>query len=86
MRIKDIFVVETIDDKKYMVCLDNAVLSGMIKLNETAAFIVDCLKEETTIDEIANKIVSVYEVEKEDAINAVEKVIDQFKKINALDY
>jgi len=55
MKIKDIFEIETIDDKQYMICLDSNVLAGMVELNETAAYIVECMKSETTIEEIAKK-------------------------------
>lgn len=38
MRMRDIFEIEEVDGKIYMVCLDSDVLAGMIELNETAAY------------------------------------------------
>lgn len=85
MKLKNIFEIETIEEKKFMVCLDSSIFAGMIELNETAAFIVECLKEETTIDGIVDKIETVYDVGREEAINFVEQIVEQLKNINVLD-
>lgn len=85
MKLKDIFEIETIDNSQFMVCLDSSVLSGMIELNETAAFIVQCLKENTTINEIASKISGVYNISAEDATPGVVSIINQLSQLNALE-
>lgn len=68
-----------------MVCLDSSVLSGMIQLNETAALIIECLKEDTTMIKIAEKIAEVYDVSSEDALVGVEQIIEQLESINAIE-
>lgn len=85
MKIKDIFEIEVIDGKQFMVCLDSTVLAGMIELNETAAFIVNCLFEETTVDQIADKLVSEYDVEKEAAIEGAEQIINQLRQLGVIE-
>lgn len=85
MKIRSIFEVETIDNMQYMVCLDSSVLAGMIRLNETASLIVECLKEDTTIEKIAEKITTVYDVSFEDAKTGVEQIVEQLKSINAIE-
>jgi len=85
MKIKDIFMVETVDQDQFMVCLDSNVFSGMIQLNETAAFIINSLKEETSVDEIVDKMILEYEVDKEQAKMGVELLVQQLYNINALD-
>lgn len=85
MKIRSIFEVETIDNMQYMVCLDSSVLAGMIRLNETASLIVECLKEDTTIEEIAEKLTTVYDVSFEDAKTGVERIVEQLKSINAIE-
>lgn len=85
MKIKDIFEIETIDDKQYMICLDSNVLAGMVELNETAAYIVECMKSETTIEEIAKKISNIYDITQEEAVPGVESIIQQLRKINAIE-
>ncbi len=84
MRIKDIFKVETVDQDQFMVCLDSNVFSGMIQLNETAAFVINCLKEETSVDAIVDKMILEYEVDRESAKQGVEALIQQLNSINAL--
>ena len=85
MKIRSIFEVETIDNMQYMVCLDSSVLAGMIRLKETASLIVECLKEDTTIEEIAEKLTTVYDVSFEDAKIGVERIVEQLKSINAIE-
>lgn len=78
-------MVETVDQDQFMVCLDSNVFSGMIQLNETAAFIINSLKEETSVDEIVDKMILEYEVDKEQAKMGVESLVQQLYNINALD-
>ena len=85
MKMKDIFEIETIDDQQFMVCLDSTVLAGMIQLNETAAFIVACLKEETTAEALAGKMAAPYDVSQKEALSGVEQIIAQLRQLNALE-
>lgn len=55
MKIIDIFETDIINNELVMVSLDNKVLNGIIRANETATFIISCLKEDTTIDNINQK-------------------------------
>lgn len=75
MKLKDIFVIEAIDDKQIMVSLDSTVLDGLIRSNETAAFIVDHLKEETTEEQIAKALTEAYVVSEEEALKHVKRIV-----------
>ena len=48
MKLKREFITQQIGDRQYMVASGTSSFKGMISSNSTAAFIVDCLKEETT--------------------------------------
>lgn len=85
MKIRDIFEMEQIEDKQYMVCLDSTVFAGMIELNETAAFIVSCLKEDTNIEEISRRMTLAYDVSLEEAHGGVEGVISQLEQMHFLE-
>ena len=85
MKLKDLFAIEEVDDKLYMVCLDSSILIGMIQLNETAGLIVNCLAEETTEEQIADKLASVYEVSIEEALTGVHQIIEQLRSIHAIE-
>ena len=68
-----------------MVSVGKTKFSGIVKSNETAAFIVDCLKTDTTEKEIAEKIRQKYDVTKETVTADVKKVIDKLRSIGAID-
>ncbi len=44
----------------YVISTGNSRFKGIIKNNQTAAFIVECLKEETTESSITDKIMAEY--------------------------
>ena len=85
MRMRDIFEIEEVDGKIYMVCLDSDVLAGMIELNETAAYIVEKLMQETTTEEIAKQMCNEYETTFEDALEGINAIVGQLKQINAIE-
>lgn len=57
---------------------------GIAKGNETAAFIVDSLKEETTKEEVIAALMSRYDVERDIVEADVTMVIDKLQQIGAL--
>ena len=57
---------------------------GLIRTNETASFIMNCLKEETTVEEILNKMQEEYAGDKELMLKDIEAVLDKLRQINAL--
>lgn len=61
------------------------IFNGMITLNESGAFFWECLKEETTVDEIVEKILDEYEIDEQTAKQDVEKFINMLRKNNLLD-
>lgn len=52
---------------------------GIIRFNETAAFIVNCLKEETTLAQIVNKVLSEYAIERSEAEKHVNTLVGQLR-------
>lgn len=85
MKLKDIFEVESIDDKYFMICLDSSVFAGMVQLNETALFIVEALKDETTEIELAKKMTETYNVTEEDARRGISLIVEQLKGLGAIE-
>ena len=62
--------------------------NGIVKLNETAAFIVEQLQSETTVGEIAAALKAAYEIDEETAAGLehdVEAVIASLKEVNAIE-
>ena len=85
MKLKKEFVTYDTDGKQIMVSVDTKRFSGMVKSNETAAFIINCLKEETAADSIVEKMLQEYDAPREVIAKDVQKVIDTLKEIGALD-
>ena len=52
MKLKEGFVTHEMGGEQVMVATGSASFSGLVRSNATAAFIVDCLKEETTKEQI----------------------------------
>jgi hypothetical protein len=56
-----------------------------VRSNETAAFIIECLKEDIAFDALADKLCARYEAPREIIVRDLNKVLDTLRKIGALD-
>ena len=59
--------------------------AGMVRCNGTAAFIVNCLLEDTTSEAIVDAMLAKYDVTAEIAGAAVERVLTQLRSIGAIE-
>lgn len=84
MKLKDTFVTHTANNEQILVDASGK-FSGIVRNNKTAAFIVDCLKEETSVDDIVDKMVEEYDAPLEDIKKGVDDVLDTLRKVGALD-
>lgn len=84
MKLKETFITHTTNNEQILVDTSGK-FSGIIRNNNTAAFIVDCLKEETSVEEIINKMIEEYDSPLEDIKNGVDDVLDTLRKVGALD-
>lgn len=85
MRLKDGFITHESDGEQIMVAAGVARFSGMVRSNKTAAFIVDCLKEETSETEIVEQLLSIYDAPKEVIEQDVRRILDSLRSIGAID-
>ena len=87
MRIKQGFVVREIAGQSIVVALGDASKSfnGMIKLNETGRIIWDMLSEGKNADEIVERILSEYDVNKETVQSDVNTFIQTLSEANILE-
>lgn len=78
MKIKEGFVVREVAGEYVVMNLGGeASFDGMITLNETGALIWKAIENGKNADEIAGKIVSEYEIDKETALNDIKKFIEK---------
>lgn len=86
MKLKSGFCTQKVADGQVMVPVDEKETNfkGIVRSNETAAFVVDCLKEDTTSEEILAKLKEAYEGDEEVMKKDIETVIGKLKAIDAL--
>ena len=85
MKLKEGFVTHEMDGEQIMVATGEARFSGLVRSNATAAFIVDCLKKDTTRDEIIAVMLEKYDATAERIGADVDKILAALRSIDALD-
>ena len=87
MKIKSGFVVREIAGQSVVVALGEAskAFNGIIKLNETGRIIWDMLCEATEKEQIVEKILSEYEVDKATVEKDVDGFVNTLKENNILE-
>ncbi len=85
MKIKDEFVTQTVENEHIMVAVDSNIFSGLVRSNKTAAFIIEQLKTNVTREEIIEKMLSRYDGVRSTIEKDVDMVIENLKRIGALD-
>lgn len=84
MKLKDSFITHMSNGEQILVDVSGE-FSGLIRNNESAARIVDCLKKETSIIEIVEQLSLEYEASNEELESAVKTVIDKLRSVGAID-
>lgn len=84
MKLKENFITQMIDDTQFLVPLGGEAFSGIVRSNKTAAFIVNCLQEETTEDAIIDAMCSQYDAPREVVAADVAEILATLRNIHAL--
>lgn len=85
MKLKDGFVTHEMGGEQIMVATGGANFSGLVRSNATAAFIVECLKTETTRQTIIDTMLKRYDAPESVIAADVDMVLGKLRSINALD-
>ena len=85
MKLKENYIVQEIDGEQFMVPVGGEAFNGIVRSNETAAFIVDCLKEETTEERIVDAMCTEYNAPREVIAADVAEIINTLRGIHALE-
>ena len=83
MKLKDTFVTQEMDGEQVMV--EAGGFAGMVRSNQTAAFIIDQLKTGTTKEAILDAMEKKYDASRAVMAEDVDMVLANLKKIGALD-
>ena len=84
MKLKDTFITHMSNGEQILVDVSGE-FSGLIRNNESAAMIVDCLKNETSVSKIVEQLSLEYEASNEELESAVKTVIDKLRSVGAID-
>lgn len=84
MKLREDFITQDIDDTQFLVPVGAESFNGIVRSNETAAFIVNCLKEETTEERIVDAMCERYDAPRDVIASDVARVIETLRGIGAL--
>ena len=86
MKLKPGFITHNVGKEQMMVAAGPAAkhFHGLVRSNETAAFIVNCLKKETTEEAIVDAMLAQYEAPRETVEQDVHRVVEKLREIGAL--
>ena len=87
MKLHNGFITYNSGSEQIMVAAGAAsdVFRGMVRSNETAAFIIDCLAKEISLEELTDKLTQRYDAPREIISRDLGRVLDTLRSIGALD-
>lgn len=85
MKLRTDFVTQDIDGVQFLIPLGGEAFSGIVRSNETAAFLIDLLREETTEAALTDAMAAEYDAPRETLAADVARVLDTLRSLNALE-
>ena len=85
MKLKDNFITQDIDGTQFLVPVGAEAFSGIVRSNPTAAFIVDCLREDTTEEKIVDAMCAKYNAPRDEIASDLAEILNTLRNINALE-
>ncbi len=85
MKLKSDFITQDIEGTQFLVSMGAESFGGIARSNKTAAFIVNCLKKETTKEAIVETMCQKYDAPREVISNDVEEILTTLRKIRAIE-
>ena len=84
MKLKESYITHDSDGEQILLDTSSS-FAGLIRNNKTAAFIVECLKEDTTQEKIVEAMLEKYDAAKDVLAKDVSAVIEKLRKVGAID-
>ena len=86
MRLNPKFLTHETKGELYLISTSDTKFKGIVKNNETAAFIIECLKADTTESAIADKLMSEYKgADRPTVERDVANIIGKLRSIGAIE-
>lgn len=83
MKLNSNFVIKEVLGNYILIDLSDE-FKNVIKLNETSKYIVECVQQNLSKEEIIDKMSKEYKVEKEILSNDINELINNLKKLNII--
>ena len=86
MKLNPEFMIQKIGDSTILVPVGEAgkQFHGIVQLNSTAAYIVNCLNIDITADGIKTAMEAEYEATDEELIESIQETLDKLRECGAL--
>ncbi|MFA9466313.1 MAG: PqqD family protein [Velocimicrobium sp.] len=86
MKLTDGFITHVSDGEQIMVAVGDAAdqFHGLVRSNKTAAFIIDCLKQEHTKEQIVDAVLAKFNASRDVVTGDVDKIIADLREIGAI--
>ncbi|MBE6843630.1 MAG: PqqD family protein [Oscillospiraceae bacterium] len=85
MKLKEGFITHESMSEHITVTAGNTDFNGMVRSNQTAGFIIECLKNDVTCDEIVAKMLEKYDAPEDVIRKDVDRILKQLGDIGAID-
>ena len=83
MKLKDTYITHESDGEQILLDTSSS-FAGLIRNNKTAAFIVECLKDDTTQEKIVEAMFEKYDAPKDVLAKDVSAVIEKLRQVGAI--
>ncbi|HBL41219.1 MAG TPA: hypothetical protein DDY98_06480 [Ruminococcaceae bacterium] len=85
MKLNSNFITRTVDDTQILVPIGDSGFSGIATGNETAAFIINQLKTDTTPEAILDAMANEYDAPRAVLQADINEILNKLHRIGALD-
>lgn len=87
MKLAKGYITQQYRDERLMVAVGPAArrFCGLARANETAAFLIDGLKQDTSEEALVNSLRDVFDVDRETAAADVRELLEQLRSIGAIE-
>lgn len=85
MRLRPEFITQTIEGSLYLVPIGGEQFNGFVRINQTGAFIIECLKEDTTEEKIVEEMLKRYKAPRDMIEADVKETINKLQQLNAIE-
>ena len=85
MKLKSTLIIREIGGVQFLVPTDEEAFCGVVRSNETAAFIVKLLQNETTKEALVDALCRTYDVARAEAAADTEEILNALRSLHVLE-